>query len=65
MNNKEPGYVYILTNPSFREDWVKIGKSENTVSRWCANKVQPSVAQLNEIATILDVDVKDLLNSNR
>lgn len=23
----EPGYVYILTNPSFREDWVKIGKS--------------------------------------
>lgn len=27
MNTKEPGYVYILTNPSFREDWVKIGKS--------------------------------------
>ena len=27
MTNKEPGYVYILTNPSFREDWVKIGKS--------------------------------------
>ncbi len=26
MNNKEPGYVYILTNPSFREDWLKIGK---------------------------------------
>ena len=24
---KEPqeGYVYILTNPSFKEDWVKIG----------------------------------------
>ena len=65
MSNKEPGYVYILTNPSFREDWVKIGKSENTVSRWCANKVQPSITQLNEIATILDVDVKDLLNSNK
>jgi len=29
MKNKEneKGYVYILTNPSFREDWVKIGKS--------------------------------------
>lgn len=24
---KETGYVYILTNPSFKEDWVKIGKS--------------------------------------
>lgn len=30
-NNKEPGYVYILTNPSFREDWVKIGKSSRPV----------------------------------
>ena len=27
----EPGYVYILTNPSFREDWVKIGKSSRPV----------------------------------
>lgn len=25
------GYVYILTNPSFREDWVKIGKSSRSV----------------------------------
>ena len=25
------GYVYILTNPSFREDWVKIGKSSREV----------------------------------
>lgn len=25
MNVK--GYVYVLTNPSFRDDWVKIGKS--------------------------------------
>jgi len=29
--SKEPGYVYILTNPSFREDWVKIGKSSRPV----------------------------------
>ena len=29
--DKEPGYVYILTNPSFREDWVKIGKSSRPV----------------------------------
>ncbi|MDO4827536.1 MAG: GIY-YIG nuclease family protein [Bacteroidia bacterium] len=28
---KEPGYVYVLTNPSFREDWVKIGKSARPV----------------------------------
>ena len=27
----EAGYVYILTNDSFREDWVKIGKSSRSV----------------------------------
>ena len=38
MANKEPGYVYILTNPSFREDWVKIGKSSRPVDV-CREKV--------------------------
>lgn len=28
---KEAGYVYILTNPSFKDDWVKIGKSSRPV----------------------------------
>lgn len=32
MKSHEPGYVYILTNPSFREDWVKIGKSSRPVN---------------------------------
>jgi hypothetical protein len=32
INNMEKqGYVYILTNPSFKEDWVKIGKSARPV----------------------------------
>lgn len=31
MNVKEPGYVYILTNPSFCEDWVKIRKRAHPV----------------------------------
>lgn len=26
------GFVYILTNPSFRDDWVKIGKSSRPVN---------------------------------
>ena len=25
--DKDTGYVYILTNPGFLEDWLKIGKS--------------------------------------
>ena len=28
MDKNNYGYVYVLTNPSFRDDWVKIGKSK-------------------------------------
>lgn len=43
----------------------QMGKSENTISRWCSNKSQPSIAQLQEIAKWLDVDVRVLLKSQR
>ena len=39
----------------------QVGKSENTISRWCSNKSQPSIAQLQEIANLLDVDVRTLI----
>lgn len=29
----EYGYVYIFTNPSFREDWIKIGKTTDVEVR--------------------------------
>jgi len=32
MKTAEQGYVYILTNPSFKEDWVKIGRSTRPVN---------------------------------
>lgn len=52
--DKEPGYVYILTNPSFREDWVKIGKSSRSVnvrSKELDNTaVPPSVRDLRHAA---------------
>lgn len=40
---------------------VAVGKNATTISRWCNNKTQPSVTQLQEIAHILDVDVRELL----
>lgn len=42
MNEK--GYVYVLTNPSFRDDWVKIGKSSrepNVRSKELSNTAVP------------------------
>jgi transcriptional regulator with XRE-family HTH domain len=43
----------------------QLGKSENTVSRWCANKVQLSIQRLNDIACILDVDVRTLITPTK
>ena len=36
----------------------QMGKSENTISRWCSNKSQPSIAQLIKIASLLNIDAK-------
>lgn len=38
-----------------------IGKGENTVSRWCSNRIQPSLEQLDIIAKALNVDICVLL----
>jgi len=43
----------------------QMGKSENTISRWCSNKSQPSIIQLQEIANLLDVDVRTLITSTK
>lgn len=44
---------------------AEVGRNETTVSRWCNNKIQPSLDQLQEIARILDVDVRELLCSTK
>ena len=41
----------------------QLGKSSCTVSKWCSNSVQPDLNTLDQIAKLLEVDVKDLLNS--
>lgn len=43
---------------------LQLGKTENTISRWVRNINQPTVEQLFDIAKVLGVDVKSLLNSN-
>lgn len=43
----------------------QMGKSDMTISKWCTNRTQPSVNQLIEIASLLDVDVSELLNKTK
>ena len=40
----------------------QMGKSEITISRWVQNKTQPSLEQLLQVAQILSVSPKDLIN---
>ena len=56
----------VLAEQSRSGKWLadQLGKTDTTVSRWVQNKVQPSVEQLFEIAKVLNVDVKSLLNTN-
>lgn len=57
----------VLAEHNRTSRWLaqELGKGESTVSRWCSNKKQPSVIQLQEIAKILDVDVRTLLTSTK
>ena len=55
----------VLVEKQRTNRWLaeQMGKSENTISRWCSNKSQPSIVQLQEIANLLDVDVRVLLKA--
>jgi len=68
MMNNQPIENYnrikvVLVEQGKTSRWLaeQIGRQENTVSRWCLNKVQPSLPQLTEIAKVLDVDVRTLI----
>src|SRR5574344_2820888 len=53
------GYVYILTNPSFREDWVKIGKSSRPVDVRSKELDNTAVPLPFEIYATLETDKYD------
>lgn len=57
----------VLVEKQRTSKWLaeQLGKSENTISKWCSNKVQPSLESLIEIAKILDVDVRELIVSTK
>lgn len=54
---KKKGFVYILTNPSFREDWVKIGKS--------ARPVEVRLKELDNTAIPLPFEVYATLETEK
>ena len=55
----------VLVEKKRTSRWLaaELGKNPSTVSKWCTNTAQPSLETLRQIAKCLEVDVKDLLNS--
>ena len=39
----------------------QMGKSTCTVSKWCSNSSQPDLVTLDKIATLLNVDRRELI----
>lgn len=54
----------VLEEKGIRQTWLadKLGKSFNTVNGYVQNRQQPRLEVLNEIANILQVNIKDLID---
>ena len=57
----------VLAELNQKNKWLadKLGKNQATVSQWCNNVRQPSIDTLNDIAKVLDVDIRQLLNPTK
>ena len=66
MSNKGLNRIkVVLVEQHKTSKWLaeQLGKGEATISKWCTNRSQPSLETLVEIARVLRVDVKELLQS--
>ena len=54
----------VLEAKGIKQTWLaeQLGKDPSTVSKWCSNKMQPSLEMLSQIAKTLNVDTKELIN---
>lgn len=43
----------------------QLGKSTCTVSKWCSNTSQPDLYTLDQIAKLLECEIKDLIIEQR
>ena len=57
----------VLEEKGIKQIWLaeKLGKSFNSVNSYVQNRQQPRLEVLNEIANILEVDIRDLILSNK
>lgn len=57
----------VLCEKKKTSKWLaaELDKNPTTISKWCTNTIQPDLPTLNRIAELLDVDIKDLIQSTK
>lgn len=57
----------VLDEKGIKQTWLaeQLGKSYNMVNAYVQNRQQPRLEVLYEIADILEIDVKELLQSSK
>lgn len=67
MENDLNRLKVVLAEKKRTNKWLaqQLGKDPATVSKWCTNTAQSGLETLREIANLLDIDIKDLLNSTK
>lgn len=57
----------VLCEKKKTSKWLaeELDKNPTTISKWCTNTIQPDLPTLNRIAELLDVDIKDLIQSRK
>ena len=57
----------VLADAGQTNKWLaeQLGKDPVTVSKWCTNTTQPDLVTLSKISELLDIDIRDLLVSNK
>lgn len=57
----------VLCEKKMTSKWLanELGKNPTTISKWCTNVIQPDLHTLSRIAELLDVDIKELIQSSK
>ena len=57
----------VLVEKKRTSKWLseQLGKDPAAISKWCTNTSQPDLVTLTKVASLLDVDVRQLINKTK
>ncbi|MFA6726841.1 MAG: helix-turn-helix transcriptional regulator [Prevotella sp.] len=63
MTNNINRIKAVLAETGHTGKWlaVQVERDPATVSKWCTNTIQPDLQMLSKIASVLNVNIRDLL----